>query len=197
VGKKGIWVIAIAAAFIAGTITTGTVAYAASGGQGDSLIVIAINELTAAVLGIEPTVNVNSEATKNVISFISGINPDLNCPDGSKISGLPAMTFRMDDFGDLPIKKDIRVGSSTLMDLFLYDAIIDGNDFEVTGIGEIGGGPPKCGFAFTPFTFSITGQCIENTQLEMTTSIGLSISTTGSASCLVVSDPGIGIIAPG
>ncbi len=82
-GKKGIWAIAIAAAFVAGTITTGTVAYAASGGQGDSLIVIAINQLTAAVQGIEPTVNVNSEATKNVVRTTSSINPSIVCPDGS------------------------------------------------------------------------------------------------------------------
>jgi len=197
VGKKGIWVIAIAAAFIAGTITTGTVAYAASGGQGDSLIVIAINQLTAAVQGIEPTVNVNSEATKNVVRTSSTMNPALNCQDGSNIPIVSALSFSIDDFGDIPVEKVIGGGGNTLLSLFLYNVDIDENDFEVTGVGEVAGSPSVCGFSGTQFTFSITGQCSQNTQLELTNSLGMSISNVGSAACLVVSDPGIGIIAPG
>jgi len=197
VGKKGIWVIAIAAAFIAGTITTGTVAYAASGGQGDSLIVVAINELRDAVLGIEPTVNVNSEATKNVVRTSSSINPSIVCPDGSSVSGVSTLSFSVDDFADYPIPKVIGGGGFTLLSLFLYNVDIDGNDFEITGVGEVAGSPSVCGFSGTQFTFSITGQCSQNTQLELTTSLGMSISNVGSAVCLVVSDPGVGIIAPG
>ena len=196
-GKKGIWAIAIAAAFVAGTITTGTVAYAASGGQGDSLIVIAINQLTAAVQGIEPTVNVNSEATKNVVRTSSTMNPALNCQDGSNIPIVSALSFSIDDFGDIPVSKVIGGGGRTLLSLFLYNVDIDENDFEVTGVGEVAGSPSVCGFSGTQFTFSITGQCSQNSQLEMTTSLGMTISNVGSVACLVVSDPGIGIIAPG
>ena len=72
------------------------------------------------------------------------------------------------------------------MDLFFYDIKIDENGFEVTGIGEVLGGPPKCGLSFDVFTFSITGQCSGNTQIDMATSTGMTISTTGSAACLVL-----------
>jgi len=194
--KLGIWAIAIAAAFVIGVFSANPVVDAA-GGQGDSLIVEALNQLTAAVQGIEPTVNVNSEATKNVLRVTSTINPAINCPDGSTITGVSALSLTIDDFGDIPISKVIGGGGSTLLSLFLYNVDIDGNNFEVTGMGEVAGSPSTCGFSGTPFTFSITGQCSQNTPLDMTTSLGMTISSTGSAACLVVSDPGIGIIAPG
>jgi len=198
VGKKGIWVIAIAAAFIAGTITTGTVAYAASGGQGDSLIVIAINDLTAAVLGIEPTVNVNSEVTKNVVVVVTPANSVLVCGDGSSIPFVTALTFTMSDFADLPVKLVLGGGGSTLFNLFFYNVDIDDDSFEITGTGNRIGGPAVCGLTGVTFTFSISGECAQNTQVDFTTEVGMSITTASSSvSCLVVTDPGVGIIAPG
>ena len=62
---KTIMILAIVAAFVGGTITTGAVAYAAAGGQGDNAIVDAINSLTVAVSGIEPTVTVDQPITVN------------------------------------------------------------------------------------------------------------------------------------
>ena len=190
-------VLAVVGAFVLGSIATGTMTYAAPGGSGDSLIVAAINALTTAVQGIEPTVNVNSEATKNVVRTTSTINPAITCPDGSQITGVSALIFTVDDFADLPIEKVIGGGGFTLLSLFIYNVDIDENNFEITGMGEVAGNPSTCGFSGTPFTFSITGQCSESTQLDMTTSLGMTISSTGSAACLVVSDPGVGIIAPG
>ena len=110
---------------------------------------------------------------------------------------MSALIFTVDDFADLPIEKVIVGGGFTLLSLFIYNVDIDENNFEITGMGEVAGNPSICGFSGTPFTFSITGQCSESTQLDMTTSLGMTISSTGSAACLVVSDPGVGIIAPG
>ncbi len=193
-------------AFVAGSIMTDSAVFAEK--KGDEGIIAALTAIVDAITGIEPNVtvnvdptpvevNINSEATKNVVSFLSGINPTANCPDGSQISGLTVLEFRVDDFGEIPIRKPIHAGGSFLFDLYYYNVDIEGNDFEITGIGERAGGSSICGLTFTPFTFSITGQCSENTQLDMTTSTGMTISTTGSAACLIVSDPGVGIIAPG
>ncbi len=190
-------VLAVVGAFVFGSIATGTMTYAAPGGSGDSLIVVAINALTTAVQGIEPTVNVNSEATKNVVRTSSTTNPALNCQDGSNIPNVSTPSFNIDDFGDIPISTVIGGGGRTLLSLFLYNVDINENEFEVTGVGEVAGSPTVCGFSGTQFTFSITGQCSQNSQLEMTTSLGMTISNVGSAACLVVSDPGVGIIAPG
>ena len=53
-------ILAIVAAFVVGSIMTGTMASAQKGGAGDNLIADALNSITAAIMGIpDPTVNVN------------------------------------------------------------------------------------------------------------------------------------------
>jgi len=203
--KLGIWGIAIAAVLIIGSTT---LAFADEDKNFFKKIANQLKKIAEAIEGLDPTVtvnveptpvdvNINSEATKNVLRTTSTINPSINCPDGSSISGVSALSFTVDDFADYPISKVIGGGGSTLLSLFLYNVDIGENDFEITGTGEVAGNPSVCGFSGTPFTFSVTGQCSVNTPLEMTTSLGMSISSTGSAACLVVSDPGVGIIAPG
>lgn len=82
---KGIWVGLVAIAFVAGTIMTGTMAYAAQGGQGDNLIVDALNNIADAINGINPNVNVNPtpvEITNEVVGP-SDLTADVTIPDGA------------------------------------------------------------------------------------------------------------------
>lgn len=63
----------IAVAFLAGTITTGTMANAAQGGEGNNLIVDALNDISAAIMGIpDPTVTVNVEPTPITVNAPQG-----------------------------------------------------------------------------------------------------------------------------
>ncbi len=55
--NKGIWVGLVAIAFVAGSITTGTMAFAAPGGQGNDAIVQALQNIANAISRINPTVN--------------------------------------------------------------------------------------------------------------------------------------------
>lgn len=73
--NKGIWAGLVAIAFVAGSITTGTMAYAAAGGQGDNLIIDAINNLAAVIQGKELEADVTAEVT---------------IPDGAIIVNAPA-----------------------------------------------------------------------------------------------------------
>ena len=57
--KLSIWAIAIAAAFVVGVLSANPVVYGA--GQGDSLIIEALNQITSAIQGIEPTVTVTNQ----------------------------------------------------------------------------------------------------------------------------------------
>ena len=58
-GMKGIWIIIILLAIVAGSITTMTMASAQKGGVGDNLIVEALNNIATAISGINPNVNVD------------------------------------------------------------------------------------------------------------------------------------------
>ena len=61
---KTILILAIAAAFVVGSITTTTMASAQGNAQGDNLIIDALNSITAAITGIpDPTVTVNVDPT--------------------------------------------------------------------------------------------------------------------------------------
>ena len=180
--KKISLILAISASFIVGTLVAGNLVFAAPADSQNELLSAILQEVQALTGLVEDQV---PETTKRVVSVKSGINPTLNCPDGSNISGLTTLSFRMDEFGDIPVKKGIGAQGGTLFELLLYDINIDENSFEVRGIGEVSGGPPKCGLAFSTFTFSISGQCSDNTQIDMATSSGMTISTTGSVSCLV------------
>ena len=61
--KKAILGIAIAGAFLIGVLSANPVVYGA--GQGDNLIVEALNQITSAMQGIEPTVTVDQPITIN------------------------------------------------------------------------------------------------------------------------------------
>jgi len=191
--KLGIWGIVIAAAFVVGVLSANPVVDAA-GGKGDSLIVEAINQLTSAVQGIEPTVNVDptpinvivgSEPIKNVIKANSKTGTIITCPDNSQIIDNRAKTIAMNEFGNLPIflLVDNQGGSGELF-LDMYTAETDGISFEITGIGETRGAGGSCGFASVPFTFSITGQCSVATQVDFDTSIGISVTMNADVACL-------------
>ena len=78
---KSILILAIVAAFVAGSITTGSMAYAAAGGTGDNLIVDALNRIATAISGINPNVNV-SPTPVNVNVDPTPIT--INAPQGVK-----------------------------------------------------------------------------------------------------------------
>jgi len=61
--KKAILAIAIAGAFVIGVLFANPVVYGA--GTGDNLIVDALNQITSAIQGIEPTVTVDQPITIN------------------------------------------------------------------------------------------------------------------------------------
>jgi len=61
--KLGIWALVIATVFVIGVLSANPVVYGA--GQGDSLIVEALNQITSAIQGIEPTVTVDQPITIN------------------------------------------------------------------------------------------------------------------------------------
>jgi len=61
--NKAILGIAIVGAFVIGILSANPVVYGA--GQGDSLIVEALNQITSAIQGIEPTVTVDQPITIN------------------------------------------------------------------------------------------------------------------------------------
>ena len=187
-------VLAVVGAFVIGSIATGTMTYAAPGGSGDSLIVAAINALTTAVQGIEPTVNVDptpitvnvgSEPTKNVIKANSKTGTTITCPDNSQIIDNRAKSIAMNEFGNLPIffLVDNQGGSGELF-LEMYTAETDGISFEITGTGETRGAGGSCGFASVPFTFSITGQCSVATPVDFDTSIGISVTMNADVACI-------------
>ena len=69
---KTIMMLAIAIAFVAGSIGTGTVSYAQQGGQGNSLIVDALNNIVSAISGIDPDVTVNVPPAEVQIVGIEG-----------------------------------------------------------------------------------------------------------------------------
>ncbi len=187
-------VLAVVGAFVLGSIATGTVTYAAPGGSGDSLIVEAINALTTAVQGIEPTVNVDptpitvnvdSEPIKNVIKAHSKTGTIMTCPDNSQVSDNRGNTITMSEFGNLPafFLVDNQGGSGELF-LDMYTAETDGISFEIKGIGETRGGTGTCGFPNVPYTFSITGQCSEATQVDFDTSIGITVTMNADVACI-------------
>jgi len=59
---KGIWVLAVVLAFVAGSILTGTMASAQKDGVGDNLIVTALNNIADAINGITPTQTVTVQS---------------------------------------------------------------------------------------------------------------------------------------
>jgi len=69
---KTIMVLVIAAAFVAGSIGTGTISYAQQGGQGTNLIVDALNNIVSAISGIDPDVTVNVPPAEVQIVGVEG-----------------------------------------------------------------------------------------------------------------------------
>jgi len=155
-----------------------------------------LKKIAEAIEGLDPTVTVNVEPTpitvnvgsepiKNVIKANSKTGTILTCPDNSQIIDNRAKTIAMNEFGNLPnlFGVDNQSGSGQLF-LEMYTAETDGITFEITGIGETRGGAGTCGFASVPFTFSITGQCSEATQVDVATSIGISVTMNADVACI-------------
>jgi len=178
-------VLAVVGAFVFGSIATGTMTYAAPGGSGDMLIVEAINALTIAVQGINPTVNVDptpitvnvdSEQTKNIIQAIGLTGTTVTCPDNSQVTDTRVKSFVMDEFSVLP--NFFAVNDNFV--LSMYKAETDGQTFEITGIT----GTNLCGFTLTPLTFSMTGQCTPGTQVDVTTNVGVTATMNANVACI-------------
>jgi len=87
---KTIMILAITAAFVAGSIATGTLAFA-GGDDDDNLIIDALNNIAAAISGIEPNVTVDTPITVEVpadsiqVDVVGLQGPDgEQGPDGDK-----------------------------------------------------------------------------------------------------------------
>ena len=192
--SKTILVLAIAAAFVAGTLISGSAFADHKKGDPFTHIVESIDALVLAIQGIESTVNVDptpvivnvgSESVKNVIKANSKTGTTITCPDNSQIIDNKGKTIAMNEFGNLPIffLVDNQGGSGELF-LDMYTAETDGISFEITGIGETRGGAGTCGFSGVPFTFSITGLCSVAAQVDMETSIGIPVTMNADVACI-------------
>lgn len=84
---KGIWAIIVASAFVAGTMTTGTVAYAAAGGQGTDAIVEALNNIAAAITGVEPDVTIPEDAIQVDVVGVQGPTGEQGPPGEQGLPG--------------------------------------------------------------------------------------------------------------
>jgi len=92
----------VAISFVAGTIMTGTMTYGAKGGDP---IVDALNSITNAIKGINPTVNVNPTPIT--------INAPQGPPGGQGIQGNPGQAcwdLNNNGIGDLPVEDTSRDG---------------------------------------------------------------------------------------
>jgi len=131
---RTILVLAVVGAFVLGSIATGTIVYAAPGGSGDSLIVGAINALTIAVQGIEPTVNVEPAPVEIIGSddlplefkMLASLNGNINPQSGNL-----AILF----FGDTLCK--IEGGTSYLIQFGMQTTVEHDNQSSCDGNGEL------------------------------------------------------------
>jgi len=114
----------VALAFVAGSITTGSMAYAAAGGTGDNLIVDALNRIATAISGINPNVTVEPTAV-NVNVDPTPIT--INAPAGPQ--GIQGEKGDKGDIGPQGPAGDDGVSGTMIQVTNLLDGVCDVHGF--------------------------------------------------------------------
>jgi len=122
--KLGIWAIAIAGAFVIGVLFTNPVVYGA--GTGDNLIVEALNQITSAIQGIEPTVTVDQPITINAPQGEQGPQGETGPQGPQGIQG------ESDDFDSYWLNDAVQPGENLKVLCDVGDKILAGS-LEVIG----------------------------------------------------------------
>jgi len=143
-----------------------------------SILVITVFEAEA----VKPQ---QTTPTINALRALATTGTVLTCPDNSQLVAPPAFGIFIDESNSVTEQIRIRDGGSNLkMILDLVKLELDGNNFEIIGVGVLPNSP-VCGVnGNTPFTYSITGQCTSQSQVDITTSIGITVSMTADVACI-------------